>query len=200
MAFSRVPGLSSCVIYAARLDIFDATGKLLKMTRHLSLKKAKPLGLLNGSGTVLWGGWWVFSLSVVVYTCSVVLVHWWWDTEGCINPAGFTLSHLPRGRSIPMPSLPTAGNLLLLVVACHVGLVEEDKGTAYFSLLRIMRSQVGGAAHMPELVVRCWKEPCLHGRAYFCGMLNNRGRGSRTRVRINLDVAAAEKVTVLGLA
>lgn len=54
-----------------------------------------------------------------------------------------------------MPSLPTAGNLLLLVVACHVGLVEEDKGTAYFSLLRITRSQVGGAAHMPGLVVRC---------------------------------------------
>lgn len=55
VAFLRVPGLSSCVIYAACLDTFDASGKLLKMTRHLSLMKAKPLGLLNGPSAALWG-------------------------------------------------------------------------------------------------------------------------------------------------
>lgn len=122
-------------------------------------------------------------------------------SQAHLDPAGFYTVVLASGPFFyPNAEPANSRKLVALTVACHVGLVKEDKGTAYFTLSRITRSQVGVAANMPKLALGHWKQTCQPWRAYFYVMLSNRGMGSGRTVGIDLEVAAAAaKVTVFGL-
>lgn len=75
-------------------------------------------------------------------------------SQAPLDPARFYTVVLAAGRFFCPDAEPASClTFVTLTVACCVGLVEEDKGTACHSPLRVTRSRVGVTAEVPKLAV-----------------------------------------------